>query len=410
MYSITEKKARFYGYFLNHKIKKVREQLKIIMKVTAVICEYNPFHKGHLIQLEHIKGKGDLVVCIMSGSFVQRGQPALFDKYARAKAAVLSGADLVLELPYPYCCSAAEHFCFGGVSIADSLSVVDDLCFGSECGDIGLLKKVRDRVCSDEFSAELKKCRTDRENKQKPYAVLREELYGRMFGEQYPSSPNDILGVGYLSAIKRINSSIEPVTYKREEGHSASEARRLLIEKNSFGSIPDNAVDVFAYSHRFDMKNAQRAIIWYYRNIEIKQLKQFEEMTDGIAERMKKSAEISRSIEEFIDNIKGKSYTNAKIRRCIINGMNGVKKQMLINRPLYTQVLAFNENGRKLIKRIQTEGDISLLSKPGHYKKLGDEARKQAEFSNSADILLTLMCEEVLSAGYFLKQGPYIHK
>jgi predicted nucleotidyltransferase len=106
------------------------------MKTTAVICEYNPFHRGHEYQINAIKNSGSYVVCIMSGGFVQRGGPALFDKFVRAEAAVRMGADLVVELPFPYCSSAAEFFAKGGVALADSLGLIDELCFGSESGDI----------------------------------------------------------------------------------------------------------------------------------------------------------------------------------------------------------------------------------------------------------------------------------
>ena len=126
------------------------------MKTTAIICEYNPFHKGHKLQLDMVKSQGGLVVCIMSGSFVQRGTPAVFDKYARAEAAVREGADLVLELPFPYCCSAAEHFAFGGVGLANSLNSVDELLFGSECGDLEILQTVSDRLTSFDFKNKMK--------------------------------------------------------------------------------------------------------------------------------------------------------------------------------------------------------------------------------------------------------------
>jgi predicted nucleotidyltransferase len=380
------------------------------MKVTAVICEYNPFHKGHKLQLESIKKDGGYVVCIMSGGFVQRGLPALYGKYERAKAAVAEGADLVIELPYPYSCSAAEFFCRGGVSIAHSLGIVDELCFGSESGDIKLLESVGNKLSSPEFIAEMKMMRKDKSAKEKPYAVLREEVYYNLYGERLPTQPNDILGIEYITALKSLKSSIIPVTYKREKGWSATESRRLISEENSLEAIPENAAEIFKNSERYCMKNAERAILSYYRFADAKQLERYDGMTNGIAGRMVKSALISTTLDEFADNIKGKPYTNAKINRCIVNGMVGITPDMMAQKPLYSQVLAFNGDGRSLIKQIQKCGSIELLTKPAHYKKLSENARKQAEISNKADNLLTLVCDGAKAADYFVKQSPYMQK
>ncbi len=378
------------------------------MNITAVICEYNPFHKGHKQQLDTIKQQNNLVVCIMSGGFVQRGIPAIFDKYDRAKAAVMSGADLVLELPYPYSCSAAEFFAFGGVGIADSLNIIDELCFGCECGDINKLNRISEKLMSKEFLLAMKNARTDKNNKDKPFAALRENIYNELYGENIPVKPNDILGVEYISALKKLNSNIVPVTYKREIGYSATESRRLLNEKNSFNMIPENVVNLFEFSDRYCLDFAEKAIISYYRTANAQYLKNFEGMTNGIADKLIKCSKESVDLAELMKKMSGKSYTNAKIRRCILNGMTGVTTAMLKERPMFTQVLACNQEGRKLIRRIQKEGNIAVLTKPAHYKKLEGAARKQAEFNIFSDNLLTLMCEKTKSSDVFLKKIPYI--
>ena len=404
------KKCKVLALFSVMKMKFMWGLLSFIMKITAVICEYNPFHIGHSIQLNAIKEKDSLVVCIMSGGFVQRGTPALFDKFARAKAAVLAGADLVLELPFPYSCSAAEFFSRSAVEIADSLGVVDELCFGSESGDIEFLKTVSQRLTFDEFVKQMKIMREDKENRQKPFAVLREEAYKELYNEQLPIRPNDILGVEYITALNKIGSTVTPVTYKRGEGYSATQSRKLIGEENNFEMLPDVAKNIFIQSKKFDIKNYERALLSYYRSADKNELYKYDGMTNGIVSHIKKSADISTNFDEFTENIKCKSHTNAKIRRCLISGVMGTTTEMLKNRPLYTQVLGCNSAGRKLIRRIQKIGNIEILTKPSHYKKLGENARKQAEFSNKADVLLTLMCEEILPADYFVKQTPYIHE
>ncbi len=378
------------------------------MKTTAIICEYNPFHCGHKVQIDAVKQRGNNIICIMSGGFVQRGEAALFDKYIRAEAAVKSGADLVLELPYPYSCSAAEFFAFGGVGIANSLGVVDELCFGSESGNIDTLTQISSRLESDDFKLILKQAREDKKNKDKSYASLREEVYKRLYGESIAVKPNDILGVEYVSAIKKLNSSIIPVTYKREEGFSATETRKRIQEENNFDMIPDGVMSLFENQDKYGMVYAEKAILAFYRNADVQTLEKGEGMTNGIAERLIKAAKDSVSLCELMEKMSGKSYTNAKIRRCILHGMTGVYTDMLKTLPKYTQVLACNAEGRKLVRKIQKEGSIEMFTKPSHYKRAEEGARLQAEFNIKAESLLTLMCEKTKSADEFLKKKPYI--
>ncbi len=378
------------------------------MKTTAIICEYNPFHCGHKVQIDAVKQKGNNIICIMSGGFVQRGEAAMFDKYIRAEAAVRSGADLVLELPYPYSCSAAEFFAMGGVSVANSLGVVDELCFGSESGDIALLSQMSERLLSDEFDLMMKNAREDKKNKDKPYAALREEVYKKLYEQSVAIKPNDILGVEYISAIKKLNSPIIPVTYKREVGFSATETRKRITEENKFDTVPNEVSSLFEKQDRYGMEYAEKAILAFYRCADPKELEKYEGMTNGIAERLVKAAKESVSLADLIGKLSGKSYTNAKIRRCILHGMTGVYTDMLRTPPKYTQVLACNELGRQFVRRIQKEGSIAVFTKPSHYKKAEEEARKQAEFSLAAENLLTLMCKNPKPADEFLKRKPYI--
>ena len=379
------------------------------MKITAIICEYNPFHKGHLLQLSQLKKNNDTVICIMSGGFVQRGEPAVFDKYTRAKAAVMCGADIVFELPFPFSCSAAEFFAYGGVSLADSLNVIDRLCFGSECGDTKILTEVSDNVNSPEFKKVLSDARSDKNNANVPFAYLRENVYFSLYGQDFPVLPNDILGLEYINALSKLKSNIEPYTYKREKGFSATESRRLLSEEDSFEMIPECVRDIFEHAERYNTEYAERAILAYYRNADVKNLKKHEGMSNGLAERIVKGAANSTDLKELVEYLSGKSYTNARIRRAIINGMTGTLPEMLRSKPLYTSVLAASDNGRKLLREITKKADIDILTKPAHFKKLSGKAKEQAIFAQKADALLALMCEKAKEADYFLKQKPYIN-
>ena len=190
------------------------------MKTAAVICEYNPFHFGHKYQIAKIKrefGQDLRIVAVMSGSFTQRGEPAIFDKYTRAESALRCGCDLVLELPLPHSMSGAEFFARAGVYIADSIGKIDLLFFGSECGELARLQTVARRMTSDEFR---QACAEERsKDKGAQTGRLRADIYRRLFGDEpILSGSNNLLALEYLRALKRFNSPIRPYAVKRVGG------------------------------------------------------------------------------------------------------------------------------------------------------------------------------------------------
>ena len=188
------------------------------MKVNGIIAEYNPFHNGHLYQLEESRRLtgADYTVVVMSGDFVQRGAPAMLDKHVRARMALLGGADLVLELPVLYAVSSAEQFAAGAVAILDRLGVVTHLCFGSECGDAEALGQIAGYLLEepDSYRSHLQQLL----RQGRTYPAARAQALCTAFGrdwEQILSSPNNILGIDYIKALKKRKSSILPVTVKR---------------------------------------------------------------------------------------------------------------------------------------------------------------------------------------------------
>ena len=210
-------------------------------EIVAIICEYNPFHNGHKYQVDKIKEMfpDSIVVSIMSGNFTQRGEFALFDKYTRAKAAVICGVDCVIELPYPFCASNAEVFAKAGVYIASKLGATY-LCFGIEDGDIKDLTEIADTIDSEEFTKKFEELKQD---KSISYPKLR-EIVCRELGKELPNSSNKILGVEYIRAIKKYGNSIIPVAIKREglgyndlsvgKNMSATAIRAYFMNNNSF--------------------------------------------------------------------------------------------------------------------------------------------------------------------------------
>jgi len=252
--------------------------------------------------------------------------------------------------------------------------------------------------------------RAEKIYKDVPYAALREALYEEYFGEKFAVTPNDILGVEYIKTLTRLKSAIVPVTYKRKKGWSATGARKNINEENRYDHIPDEALEVFLQADRYSLRNADRAILSFYRSADAELLKKYEGMTNGLASKLKKCADNSSSFDEFIDKLSSKTYTNARIRRAIISGMTGVLPEMLKKKVEFSQVLAVGESGRELIRLIKKEGSVNLLTKPSHFKKLEGNARQQAETAFASDALLGLMCDSIKETDYYIKQKPYISK
>lgn len=398
----------------------------------SIICEYNPFHTGHMYQINktrEIFGDETVILCVMSGHFVQRGDVAVFDKFARAEAAVRCGANLVLELPFPFSCASAEYFAGAGVYISDCAGA-DTLVFGSECGDIEKLKRASEVMSGEEFKKSLT------EVKDTGIVKLRQRIYAEITGENSDISvdplrrdiSNDILAVEYINAIKKIcDNRIIPYAIKREGAGYNDESSemnfmsatgiRKMISENRFSEateyIPDAAYDVFLReiekkSSPASMKNIEREIMSFFRLAEPESLLNIADMTGGLQYRLIETTKNSVDIESFFKMAQTKKYTNARIRRAALFGILGVTEKMLKKYPMYTQVLAADEKGRAKLKNIKKSEKIELLTKPSDYDKLSDGAKKQCELSIKGDALYTLSLPEREFAGIYLKKSPFI--
>lgn len=372
------------------------------MKTAVIICELNPLHKGHKTALERARGYGfDSVVAIMSGPFVQRGDAAVFDKYARAKAAARCGFDLVIELPFPFACAPADRFASGGIYLASRLGMIDGIVFGSECGDVGVLEKYVKCVESREFRDEYKKAR---ESETVPPAKLRQTVYERLFGGFYPTKANDILGAEYLRAAKRYAPSLEILTYKREMGFSATNARAELKE-NIFSSIPEEAIPVFEKSEKHSLENGERAVLRFFRESDPRELSAFEEMNSDLAARLVRRAKDARSLTEFFSLASSGSYTNSRIRRAAVSAVCGLKKGIKPERMTSALVLAIGKNGREIIRTCKQNGSVSLYTKPSDMVKNGGETEK---LGSRADAFYALLGDGISPDGEFLKKTPFV--
>ena len=330
------------------------------MKTMAVICEYNPFHNGHKYQLtEHKKELGaDAVICLMSGSFVQRGAPALYDKWTRAKDAVDNGADLVLELPVVYSAQSAKRFAQGAVKLLDKLGVFDYLSFGSECGDIDVLAHASDVINSDEFNALLEeKLKTGISYPSARTEVLKESSSD--INRSLIDSPNNILALEYIQALREINSKISPKTIKRNTNFaSASEIREKIDNKESVDSLTPTQT-----RKTYDKTIYDSLILYHFRKERLEALHNICDMAEGLEHKFKKASQLATTYCELAESVKSKRYTRTRIDRICVNSLLGIEDFHTEFEPQYARVLAFNAKGQKLLAEMKKTSRISVITK-----------------------------------------------
>ncbi len=338
------------------------------MKTYGIICEYNPFHNGHIYQIEETKKQTGAthIVAIMSGNYVQRGEPALMDKFKRAEIAVKNGVDLVIEMPVQYSLSNAEMFARCGAMMLGSLRCVEGISFGSECGSIEELQKCADAVVEVSTPENLKPLM----EQGIPYPEAVQQLvsykYGPMVGDLLSSS-NNILAVEYLKSLKMLGlDKIKPFTVKREGAahdgseHSANIAsgeyiRQLIDDGEDFSAfVPKDTLDAVNEYDEKDLlcwfENFERVLLYRLRTMSPAELAVTPDVGQGLENRIFQAARVATSLEDLLDKIKVKRYPMARIKRILLNALFGVKIDDVKTPPLYGRILALNDRGADILK------------------------------------------------------------
>ncbi len=375
------------------------------MLVAGIIAEYNPFHNGHAMLVEKARAAGAThVVAVMSGNFVQRGEPAVFYHSARASAALAGGVDLVLQLPVPYAVSGAQSFSRAGVEILDSIGC-DWLVFGSECGDAEKIVKTADIIYSDEIKTLL----ADELKKGVSFATARENALRMINPEcaEIIKSPNNILGVEYAAAIKRINSVMKPVTFERmgaEHDSSASigniASASLIRERILSGGEWQNFVPdakVYTSCEAADIKNIERAILYKIRTAGREELSKAPDVSEGIENRILAASQQANSLDELYMLAKTKRYSHARIRRIIINNFLGITAEDLSMPVPYIRVTGFNGRGAELIRK--AKGRLPVITKAADIADLGDDAQRIFSLECRAGDIYALCFDKVKPCG-----------
>lgn len=360
------------------------------MNITGIITEYNPFHNGHKFHLEESKKqtKSDGTICIMSGNFVQRGGPAIIDKWKRTEMALSNGVDLIIELPTFYAVSSAEFFAKGAVSILNSLNIVNNLFFGSEIGDAKALSEIAKVLVSEDerFQNILK----ENLSLGLTFAKAREksliEYLNRSEINNIITSSNNILGIEYIKAILKLNSSINPVALKREGSNyndkslsqtfsSATSIREVLKNTSNIEDlkniIPLESYEVFSklqeQDYRFTFEEEMFKYIKYKIQTNCVNFNNLYEVTEGLDNKIIKEISSSNSLHEFILKIKSKRYTYSKISRILTHIYLGLDnddfKDIANENNLYVRVLGFNKTGREILSLIKANSSIPLITK-----------------------------------------------
>lgn len=370
------------------------------MKIAAIIAEYNPFHNGHFYQLKETRRTldADYVVILLSGDFVQRGAPALCNKYLRTKMALSCGADAVFELPVRYALSSADGFAGGAVRLLDQLGAVDFLSFGSECGEVRPLMDYAQLLCRSEQEPGFQKLLLDRQKQGMSFPFAREQAIAEFFSTKSNllRSPNNILGIEYCKAILTQNSSIKPFTIRRsgEDHHSTSlpdvdgahvSATAIRQELRLNGKLQKEYVPA-SVSHILQEQRISHdllsendfSLLLYYKLL-CEQSLGFSSYLDCSKELSDKMIHYLNSyvnFEQFCSRLKSKELTYTRISRVLMHILLNIRTDLdvedEVHRPYvpYARLLGFRNSSSPLLNRLKKCSTIPIISKPADAGKL----------------------------------------
>lgn len=389
------------------------------MKVAGIIAEYNPFHNGHSLLVQKAREAGYThIVAVMSGNFVQRGEPAVFHHSVRTKAALENGVDLVLQLPSVYAMSGAQSFARAGVEILNGLGIVDSLVFGSECGDADLLSLTAQAVYGEEIKPLLSK----ELERGISFASARENALRTINSAcaDVIKSPNNILAVEYIAALKGLGSRITPVTFERVGvEHDSREAsdniagasfiRENIRSGNEWNKfIPENTKKIYADAEIADVSEIEKTVLYKIRTVSAEELSKVPDVSEGIENRILSAAKQARSLEELYSLAKTKRYAHARIRRIVWNCVLGVTADDLGLSVPYIRIMGFNKRGAEILKASKDSAVLPIISKPSDFSQMSKAAERVFSLECTAGDVYSLCTEKVLACGTEVTLRPVI--
>ena len=388
------------------------------MKVCGIVSEYNPFHNGHKLHIEksRLAAGASHVICVMSGNFVQRGEPACFDKWLRARAALLSGADMIIELPVLYSTASAEFFAASAVRLISDTNIASAVCFGSESCDIERLKKTA-ALLAEESGEMIRSIKASlKEGVAFPRA--RAEALEKLSGENcFLENPNDILALEYIKAIHKFNLPLEPVAIKREgAGYNSTSLKGRIASATAIRQRLYNISELEDFvpeESLFLMKQAvskgmgpvcaddfSEHLAYCLRNLSRREISSVLDITEGLENRILEKSQDFFSFNSLADAVKTKRYVRTKIMRALLHILLGIeKKDLLRSNSLgyvpYIRVLGFRKESEFLIKEMSKKSPLPVITS---FKKAREDLS-----GNAARLLLL---EEKATDIYSLSAKP----
>ena len=379
------------------------------MKICGIIAEYNPFHLGHLRQIDYVKNVlgAEKIVVIMSGNFTQRGEIAILDKFTRAKHAVIAGADLVIELPTVFATANAEIFAKGAINILSSLEIVDGICFGVESGSsedyMSLAKAMNNET--KEFKKFLKeKLDSGISLAKAKFETLK--ILGGEFNESLISSPNNILGLEYVKAILSAKNDIKIFPLVRDNCHNDKTLKKGITSATSIREVvkqgkpkkTKKSLPPFVFrdleKYPFDFEKLCLASIITAKSEDLAKIL---DCTEGLENRIKALSKDNHLLEQLVDKVSTKRYTKTRVQRIILSNLLGIEKDFVfdcLSSKLYAKVLAVNSENKDIIPLICANSSIPILTRKSDKNQLKKTALSCFEKDVLASDLFSLVSQK----------------
>ena len=393
-------------------------------RVIGVVAEYNPFHNGHYYHLQATKEitGAEYCVAVISGNFTQRGDTSIVNKWAKAYMAICGGADLVIELPTVYSISSAENFASGAVKILDNLKVVNAISFGAEANDFATLNNIANvlyeepKAYTNILSHELKKgisYPAARENALMMYLNDIKRYANKL------SSPNNILAIEYLKALKIQKSKLEPIMIKRKKVYyndnkivddfASATAIRKLLQDGEYANlrkvIPRSSYTIIGQESRkggmvLSLAKYEKEIIYALRKMTVEEIADLPDVSEGLQFAIKNAANEANNLKDLISNIKSKRYTQTRIQRILLYALLGIDKKLMENSRKvvpYVRVLGFTQKGKSLLSEISRRNPkLNIITSLKKYMNQNQNKNKVLAEMLEKDIFAT----DVYTLGY----------
>lgn len=392
-------------------------------RVLGIIAEYNPFHNGHLYHIAKSKQETDAqyVIAVISGNFVQRGNTSIINKWTKARMALLNGVDLVIELPTIYSISSAENFAEGAIKIFNSLGIVDTISFGMETSDIATLNNIANVLYNEPkeyvtiLSHELKKGNSFPKARENALLMYLNDIkrYANVL-----SGSNNILGIEYLKAMRKTKSTITPIGIKREkvlyndkyivdEFASATAIRKMLMTKelNDISKVMPRSSylllgeELKKGHYVIDLSRFEKEIIYTLRKMSVQEIAKLPDVSEGLENSIKNAADSCNTLNELINIVKTKRFTQTRIQRIMLYALLNIdKKKMELSKKItpYVRVLGFNNKGKELISEMMNlNPKLNVITSVKKY--IDTVANKNLKEMLDIDILAT----NIYTLGYY---------